>query len=594
VIGGRLAIACAAALVLAPAAAHAQPAPGAAPAARAPGTTPTPRAPAASAPTKLAPAATAPAQRVARERAPIKLEIDDCPANDPSLTQDQLRQRGQERYERGSTLYLQGDYTGAVRELVGSYCATPFYQILKDVGQAYERSLDYEKAIGYLERYVDAVPADAKRLRACDPDPQVEKENTRRRIEVLRRLTARIFVETTPPGANVTIFSTQRKEAEGTAGEELEVLGGSYEMVVEAPGRVAERRSIEVKIGKPHTYYFALRELEGRLSIQTSPGDARLFLDDKFIGVGRADETVPSRKYTLLVEAPGRIEQKREVEILPNQTSRLQIELAPRPRFARRQLIIAAGVAGGFATGSLLTAFTDTGVAGLGVLVGAGAGILGSILWLPEQVPLGTSNLAITSTIASTIAGGTAARLFTDDADIIEPVLGLSTIVGAVGGYYAGARTKISPGDAALINTNLVWGTAAGLAFSISFDAGTRLGSGLVLSGLGMGAVSGILMTNYFEISRTHAALIDVGGVIGVIGGLAAESMAYRDDQDTARQEEHAANFALGGMAVGLIAAGILTRNLDSPKVPPMTPTLGRVTDSEGTSSVSYGVSGIW
>lgn len=534
------------------------------------------------------------AERLERERAQPELEIDDCPPNDPALTQDQLRQRGQERYERGSTLYLQGDYQGAVRELVGSYCATPFYQILKDVGQAYERSLDYEKAIGYLERYVDAVPADAKRGRACDPDPQVDKENTIRRIEVLRRLTARIFVETTPPGAAVTIFSKQRKEAEGKAGEELQVLGGSYEMVVASPGRVTERRPIEVKIGKPYTYYFALRELEGRLSIQTSPGDARVFLDDRFIGVGRADEKVASKKYTLLVEAPGRVEDKRVIEVLPNQTSRLQIELQPRPRFARRQLIIAGGIAGGFATGSLLYAFEDTGVAGVGSLAGVGAGVLGSYLWLPEQVPLGTSNLTITSTIATTIGGFAGALLFTDDAGIIEPIVGASTFAGAALGYYAGARTRISPGDAALINTNLLWGTTAGLTFAISFDAGRQLGAGLTLSGLGMGAISGILMTNYFEISRTHAALIDVGGVIGVIGGLAAESIAYQNDQDTAREEEHAANFALGGMAVGLIAAGILTRNLDAPKVPPMKPTLGRITDSAGTSSVSYGFSGVW
>jgi hypothetical protein len=100
-------------------------------------------------------------------------------------------------------------------------------------------------------------------------------------------------------------------------------------------------------------------------------------------------------------------------------------------------------------------------------------------------------------------------------------------------------------------------------------------------------------MTNYYDISRTHAALIDVGGVIGAIGGLAAESIAYRDDQNTDRQEEHAANFALGGMAIGLIVAGVLTRNFDEPRVP-ITPALGTVKDSSGASTSTLGFGGQW
>ena len=81
--------------------------------------------------------------------------------------------------------------------------------------------------------------------------------------------------------------------------------------------------------------------------------------------------------------------------------------------------------------------------------------------------------------------------------------------------------------------------------------------------------------------------------MIGAIGGLAAESLAYRDDQNTSRQEEHAANFALGGMAIGLILAGVFTRNFDEPKVP-ITPALGTVKDASGASTSTFGVGGQW
>nr|MBA3452799.1 hypothetical protein [Deltaproteobacteria bacterium] len=123
--------------------------------------------------------------------API-LEIDDCRQADPTLTPDQLRARGSEHYQRGGTLYIQGDYAGAIDEFVAAYCLIPFYTILKDIGQAYERRLEYELAIGYLKRYVSAVPADAKAANQCATDPQEDKANVLRRISVLGNLTAKV------------------------------------------------------------------------------------------------------------------------------------------------------------------------------------------------------------------------------------------------------------------------------------------------------------------------------------------------------------------------------------------------------------------
>ena len=122
--------------------AHAQPAP----APRGPDSTSAPAPAAAAAPDT---------GYVGREITP--LEIDDCKPTE--LTPDEVTRQGAEHYDRGETLYHQGDYEGAVRELVYSYCLVPaFYTILEDIGQIYERNLDYEKAIGYLERYVRAVP----------------------------------------------------------------------------------------------------------------------------------------------------------------------------------------------------------------------------------------------------------------------------------------------------------------------------------------------------------------------------------------------------------------------------------------------------
>ena len=153
----------------------------------------------------------------------------------------------------------------------------------------------------------------------------------------------------------------------------------------------------------------------------------------------------------------------------------------------------------------------------------------------------------------------------------------------------------MTTGEAALFNSSVVWGTATGALFAISFDPPRAINAGLVLSGLGMGTISGVLLTRYFTISRTHAVLIDIGGIAGIIGGLAAETLAYpttsATGEEVQRQTARTANFALGGMAIGLVTAGVLSRNMDVPSLP-VQPALGSATSADGRSTATYGVSG--
>jgi hypothetical protein len=273
----------------------------------------------------------------------------------------------------------------------------------------------------------------------------------------------------------------------------------------------------------------------------------------------------------------------------------MQIDMPPKQQFGRRQLVAFSAVGAAFATGGLLAAFDETVITTLGVLGGIGAGLFGSYLYLPDAVPLGTSNLTITAGLAGSLAGFTGALVFTGEQRIAQPIQGISTLLGAGIGYYAGSRTNISPGDAALINSSVLWGAAAGGLFALSFGADDRrISAGLALSGLGLGTASGILMSSYFDISRRRAVLIDIGGLLGVIGGLAAEGLAFPTaDQTTAAATEHIANFMLGGMAVGLLGAGILTRHIDAPKIP-VKAAVGTATAVDGSRTTTYGIGGTW
>jgi hypothetical protein len=526
------------------------------------------------------------------------LEIDDCTPTE--LTKSQAVKQASEHYERGETLYAQGDYEGAVLELVYGYCLAPtYYSLLKDIGQAYERNLDYEKAIGYLERYVKEVPANARPAPDV-PDPQLDKLIVARRVEVLKKLKAKLYVESSPAGARITIANDAGVAARARSGETIEVLGGHYDMTIELDGFEPYHQALDVKIGKPYTYFVPLVARKGRLSMQVLPPDARIFIGDRLVGIGHIDVVLAGDTYVVTSEAPDRITDRRHIVVLADQVKRVQIELPSQPQIGRRQLIAFSTATGAGATALLLYAFQNTGLAGVGSLAGGAAGFAGSEFLLPGDLPLGTSNLTVTGTIGGGILGAGVGLLFTQRVEVIEPVIGAALVLGGGFGYLMGASTQITPGDAALINSGLVWGSVSGGLFALSFDPGHRVAGGLILSGLGMGTIGGVLLQHAYGITRTHAALIDVGGLVGIIGGLAAESLAYpsqttRDSTATvdARTQEHLANFALGGMAIGLLAAGVLTRNLDAPSIG-VTPSITRAIAGDGSGATIYGITGAW
>jgi len=529
------------------------------------------------------------------------LEIDDCPAPPPAMGAEELHKVAGEHYQRGLTLYLQGDYAAAVTEFIDAYCLKPeFYTILKDIGQALERDLAYERAIGYYERFVQRVPPDAKRLSQCDPDPQIDKDNVASRVGVLSKLRAQVFVETDPKDAKVTISNKDSGvAATGVSGTQIDVFGGKYTMLIEKPGFEPVSRPLDTKIGKPHTVFAHLEPVKGRLSIQVTPPDARMYLDTNFVGIGRyQNPRINAGTYELSLESPGHDNQIRRVVVLPDKETKIQAELFPKPQTGRRQAIIFATVAGAAAAGSISNAFDEVGLEGVTgtALAGAVAGFVGSYFFMPDDIALGTSSLAITSTIAGYLAGSTAAALLTTDDKVITPAGGATALVAAAVGYYVGEKAAIRPGDAALINSGVIWGAATGSLFAASFaanDSSTRVSAGLTLTGLGMGTLGGVMMTRYFQISRSHAALIDLGGIVGIIAGIATQQLAYPDQTNTDEANEHRANFAIGGLAVGLLGAGILTRNYDTPQIP-VSPSFGQARNPDGSSSLTYGFSGSW
>lgn len=515
----------------------------------------------------------------------LVLEVDDCPAK-TSMAQDKVLAIAREHYERGEILYVQGDYTGAVQEFTASYCLFPYFSILKDIGQAYERQLDYQRAIAYLERYVLAVPNDAKPVGVCDSDPQQDRKNVAARVSVLAALPARIKVTTQPEGAAIALVSDTGIAARGIAGDKLiETRAGRYQMTATLEGYEPVTQEIDVEVGKPYGYYISLPRQKGTLSVVGVPDRSRIFVNNRLVGVGSITNDLVAGDYTVRVDATGRVPVTRTVTVLPQKNNRIVVELPPTPETGRWQLLPAMSFAGG-AGGQALETATDTGGAftAAGLAVGFGA----AYLLVPQDVPLGTSSLTVTGILGGAFAGGFAAGSLSTSENKIRYGVAVGSLGLGAAGYLFGRSTKITSGDAALINSGVIWGSAAGGLFSVSFDGSSELSSSIVFSGVAIGTITGALLTRNFELSRRHVQLIDLGGILGVALGYSTATVLAGETVN----EQTRTHFALAGLAVGILGSALLTRNLDDTRVPNITPELNSMLDSSGhrVSSLGFGV----
>ncbi len=515
----------------------------------------------------------------------IRLEIDNCPIK-PDVDQDHLVALAREHHRRGAVLYEQGEYDGAIAEMAVGYCLLPADTILKDLAAAHERKLHYEQAVAYLERYLLAIPDDAK---GAD-----EKRTLSTRIQVLQNLPSQIQVASLPKGALVTFADDAGHRAEGHADDKLiELVAGHYTMTVATAGFETQTKVVDVGIGKPYSFVVTLPQQRGHVRIRTTPADARIFLDDRLVGLGAWEDKVVAGRYLVSVEAPGFVTEKRRVEVAPNGELSLPVQLDEQTSSGRVELVAASGVAGlisgaslGYAIGSK-SDVTPTLYAGIG---GAAVGLIGSYVGVPDDIPSGTSSYVITSGVIGYIEGAAGTSIFTDSASQPFEVGVVGVLGGATFAALTAQRFDLDAGDAAVLNSGALWGAATGGLFAVVFGQPKRLSGAIVLGGLNAGVITGALLARRYVTSRRHAALVDLSGLAGIAVGVSLES-AIDSNRTSSVPPERIAHFALGGMVVGLVAGVYLTRGLDEPKV---TPQLTTLTDASGRSVLGFGFNGFF
>ena len=352
-------------------------------------------------------------------------------------------------------------------------------------------------------------------------------------------------------------------------------------------------RDVDIGVGKPYSFVVPLARLRGRVRIRTVPPDARIFVDDRLVGLGSWEDTLPAGRYTVSVEAQGRVTDKRKIEVAPGADLPVTVRLEATPASGRLQLELAAGLAGGISGVSVGYSLDDQHVSAplVGGLAGTGIGLLGAYFGAPDDITTGSSSYMITSSLIGYVEGAAGTAAFSDDNQLRTAIGTVGLFGGATFAALTAERFHPNAGDAALLNSGALWGGVSGGLFAVAFGLPKRLSGGMVLGGLNAGVVAGALLGRRYDISRRHAALIDLSGLAGMAVAVGIEG-AIDSGRSSSVPKERVAHFALGGMAVGLIGGVYLTNNLDAPKIPHMTPKLTTMRDAAGNGVVGVGVDG--
>ena len=210
----------------------------------------------------------------------------------------------------------------------------------------------------------------------------------------------------------------------------------------------------------------------------------------------------------------------------------------------------------------------------LGVIVGAGAGVA-AVEWLDADA----DDVAfVASTTWAGVALGFTLQLaiFADSGDVqAAPLRFFTTLGGGALGLGLGAGLApfldVESGDAALANGGLVWGSVlAAQALGSVGGAGLDFATSTIVVGAG-GLLSWGVLTALHPLLRLHRAstwLVDVGGVLGLMGGAVLGGMASSVVGGAAFVPVWTLGTA-AGLSAGVVSALIIDKSTRSAFEPP-------------------------
>jgi tetratricopeptide (TPR) repeat protein len=224
-------------------------------------------------------------------------------------------------YQRGISLYKEGNYGAALTEFKAAYEAVPSWGVLFNLGLCQRRLFQYGAAIRSFERFLaeggKQVPAD--RRAAVDDE-----------LQQIRSLTAPIaIIVKGPPGAKVLIDG----EAVGaTPLSELVLLGpGKHLVRAEREGYAPAEKTIEVVSGQAQAVELDPKSLSapGQVVIECTPAGTTVAIDADAAEPCPLEVKLAPGTHELVARAPGHALLRTEVLVQPAEPRTVRLTLVP-------------------------------------------------------------------------------------------------------------------------------------------------------------------------------------------------------------------------------------------------------------------------
>jgi PEGA domain len=138
-----------------------------------------------------------------------------------------------ELFKSGNKKYKAGDFSGALSDFQAVDALKPTPQAARFIGLCQDKLGHLADAVAAYERFLADVP----------PKLAPEAEEIKARVQAIKAMPGKVHVDTTPPGASVSIDGRPQP---GPTPLDLELAPGKHTLHVSAPDREAQDRDIEV------------------------------------------------------------------------------------------------------------------------------------------------------------------------------------------------------------------------------------------------------------------------------------------------------------------------------------------------------------
>jgi hypothetical protein len=475
------------------------------------------------------------------------------------------REQARDHYETGLSLFNGGDREQALVEFNLAHELFPNNDVVFMLAQCEYHLGRLKEAREHYQRFL-----------AKDSQGPLA-ETARLRVAAIDRRPSLFVINTVPSDVAVKIEGEGRVFS-GQAPNNFPVPKGNYKISVSRKNYESQSRDVFVDVGETHPLFFKLDEVPGRLTINTNPRNATLFVRGMRAENPYNQQLEPGT-YEIYAESENYESRRETVEVRPGEDTTVGFDLTYVQRSGRGDLITAWGILGAAASVALVLdqvapkKSTDQNPASISLLAaaaGVGAvsgGLLGARL-TPNYIPDNKSMYRIGAMTVGALEGTLAGLSF-------KPTIGAGLGGGATGlflGTGLGIWTDTHApkfGRVTLIQSAAVAGGLAGFLAVPAFDLSQKHAEPFALVGLNLGLAAGIAGAYWSDQSEsgpswqrvvlvdlTVAAGVFAGAVVGTIPNCTTDSCKFEDTPTTTK-------LALAGGALGFVGGWLLTDGMD-------------------------------